>query len=73
MISTRLRPSAWRSTCGMRHSRGDPRTIGVLSYLTPLGSTLCLVASTGRPFTASLLLAAPMITGAAAMAARAGR
>jgi drug/metabolite transporter (DMT)-like permease len=53
--------------------RGDPRTIGVLSYLTPLGSTLCLVASTGRPFTVSLLLAALMITAAAAMAARAGR
>jgi drug/metabolite transporter (DMT)-like permease len=53
--------------------RGDPRMIGVLSYLTPLGSTLCLVATTGRAFTLSLLAAALMITAAAAMAARAGR
>ena len=53
--------------------RGDPRTIGVLSYLTPLGSTLCLVATTGRAFSAALLGAALMITAAAAMAARAGR
>ena len=53
--------------------RGDPRTIGVLSYLTPLGSSLCLVATTGRAFSANLLAAALMITAAAAMAARAGR
>jgi drug/metabolite transporter (DMT)-like permease len=53
--------------------RGDPRTIGVLSYLTPLGSTLCLIVTTGRAFSASLLAAALMITAAAALAARAGR
>ena len=31
--------------------RGDPAAIGILSYLTPLASTLLLVATTGRPLT----------------------
>lgn len=51
---------------------GDPRTIGVLSYLTPLGSTLALVLVSGRSFTGSLLLAAVLISGAAMLATRNG-
>lgn len=50
---------------------GDPRTIGVLSYLTPLASTLLLVMATGRGFSGGLLLAAVLITGAAMVALRA--
>lgn len=51
---------------------GDPRTIGVLGYLTPLGSTLVLVAVSGRGFSGSLLLAAVLISGAALIATRGG-
>lgn len=51
--------------------RGDPRTIGVLSYLTPLASTLLLILATGREFTSSIALAAAMIVGAAVVAVRA--
>lgn len=51
---------------------GDPRTIGVLSYLTPLGSTLALVLVSGRSFTGSLLLAAVLVSGAAMLATRQG-
>jgi len=50
---------------------GDPRTIGVLSYLTPLASTLLLVLATGRGFSGGLLLAAVLISGAAMLALRA--
>ena len=50
---------------------GDPRTIGVLSYLTPLASTLLLVLATGRGFSGGLLLAAVLISGAAMVALRA--
>ena len=50
---------------------GDPRTIGVLSYLTPLASTLLLVLATGRSFSGGLLLAAVLISGAAMLALRA--
>jgi drug/metabolite transporter (DMT)-like permease len=49
---------------------GDPRTIGVLSYLTPLASTALLIAVTGRAFTPSIMLAALMIVGAALLALR---
>jgi drug/metabolite transporter (DMT)-like permease len=51
---------------------GDPRRIGVLSYLTPLASTLLLALVSGRPFTLWLGLSALLIVGAAAvgMAAR---
>ena len=50
---------------------GDPRTIGVLSYLTPLASTALLIVMTGRAFTPSIGLAAAMIVGAALVAVRA--
>ncbi len=50
---------------------GDPRTLGVLSYLTPLASTALLVWTTGRPFTGSLGLAALLIVGSALVAVRA--
>jgi drug/metabolite transporter (DMT)-like permease len=45
--------------------RGDPSTIGILSYLTPLASTLLLVLTTGRPLTAWVAGAAVLIVGAA--------
>jgi drug/metabolite transporter (DMT)-like permease len=51
---------------------GDPRTIGVLSYLTPLASTTLLALVTGRPLTLTLGVAALMIVGAALLALRAG-
>ena len=51
--------------------RGDPRTIGVLSYLTPLASTALLIVATGRAFTPSIALAALLIVGAALVAVRA--
>jgi drug/metabolite transporter (DMT)-like permease len=50
---------------------GDPRTIGVLSYVTPLASTLLLIAVTGRAFTVWIGLAALLIVGAALLALRA--
>ncbi|MGE0073112.1 MAG: DMT family transporter [Thiomonas sp.] len=52
---------------------GDPRTIGVLSYLTPLASTLLLVLVTGRALTPWIGLAALLIIGAALLAMRADR
>jgi len=51
--------------------RGDPRQIGILSYLTPLASTALLLALTGRPLTASIGWAAAMIITAALLGARA--
>lgn len=42
---------------------GDPRTIGVLSYLTPLASTLLLIVLTGRALTVWIGLAALLIAG----------
>ncbi len=45
--------------------RGDPRRIGVLSYLTPLASTLLLIVTSGRPLTAAIGLATLLIVGAA--------
>jgi drug/metabolite transporter (DMT)-like permease len=44
---------------------GDPRQIGILSYLTPLASTLLLMAITGRALSWSIALAALLIIGAA--------
>jgi drug/metabolite transporter (DMT)-like permease len=52
--------------------QGDPRTIGVLSYLTPLLSTALLALPSGRPLTAWLALAAGLIVGAALLALKAG-
>jgi drug/metabolite transporter (DMT)-like permease len=44
---------------------GDPRQIGILSYLTPLASTLLLMTITGRALSWSIALAALLIIGAA--------
>lgn len=51
--------------------RGDPRRIGALAYLTPLLSTLVLVAVGAGAFTAVTLVAIVMIVGGAALGARA--
>ena len=52
--------------------RGDPVRIGILSYLTPLASTLLLVATTSRPLTAWVAAAAVLIVGAAIVGVRDG-
>ena len=49
---------------------GDPRQIGILSYLTPLASTALLVVVSGRGFSGSIALAAALIIGAAVLGAR---
>ena len=51
--------------------RGDPRRIGILSYLTPLLSTLLLVVTSGRTPTPWLLLATALVVGAAVLGMRA--
>ncbi len=53
--------------------RGDARQIGVLSFLTPLLSTLTLLWVRGEMPSASIGLAALMIVGAAVMATRPSR
>ena len=50
--------------------RGDARQIGVLSYLTPLGSTALLIVVSGRPWSWSIALAAALIIGAAVVSSR---
>ena len=50
--------------------RGDARQIGVLSFLTPLLSTLTLLALRGEWPNASVAIAAVMIIGAAVLATR---
>ncbi|MBL0920219.1 MAG: DMT family transporter [Hydrogenophaga sp.] len=50
--------------------RGDARQIGVLSFLTPLLSTLTLLALRGERPSASVVVAAVMIVGAAVVATR---
>jgi drug/metabolite transporter (DMT)-like permease len=50
---------------------GDPRQIGILSYLTPLSSTAVLMLTGAGPFNWSIALAAAMIVGAAILGARA--
>lgn len=55
----------------MALKRGDPRRIGVLSYLTPLASTVLLVLATGRGFTVWIVAAAVLIIGAAVVGMRA--
>jgi drug/metabolite transporter (DMT)-like permease len=45
--------------------RSDPRRVGLLSYLTPLASTLLLALTTGRTLTPSIGVAALLIVGAA--------
>jgi drug/metabolite transporter (DMT)-like permease len=44
---------------------GDPRRIGILSYLTPLASTLLLSVVSGRQLTPWIAAAAALIVGAA--------
>ncbi len=51
---------------------GDARQIGILSYLTPLASTVLLMVVTGRALTWSIALAATMIIGAALAGTRRG-
>ncbi|RQO54607.1 EamA family transporter [Variovorax sp. KBW07] len=55
----------------MALKRGDARRIGILSYLTPLGSTALLLLVTGRPLTWTIVLAAWLIVSAALMGTRA--
>ena len=50
---------------------GDPRQIGILSYLTPLLSTGLLMVVSDRPFSPTIALAAAMIIGAALIGTRA--
>jgi hypothetical protein len=47
----------------MALKRGDARQIGILSYLTPLGSTALLLLVSGRPLSWSIALAAGLIVG----------
>jgi drug/metabolite transporter (DMT)-like permease len=49
---------------------GDARQIGILSYLTPLGSTALLLLVSGRALSWSIGLAALMIMGAAVLGTR---
>ncbi|WP_427914400.1 DMT family transporter [Ramlibacter sp. MMS24-I3-19] len=51
---------------------GDPRQIGVLSYITPLASTLLLLLVSGRALTWSIALAAALIIVAAVVGTRTG-
>jgi drug/metabolite transporter (DMT)-like permease len=44
---------------------GDPRQIGILSYITPVASTLLLMLVTGRPLSWTLGAASALIIGAA--------
>ncbi len=52
---------------------GDPRHIGILSYITPLASTLILMLVSGRPLTWSIAAAAALIIGAAVLGTRRAR
>ena len=49
---------------------GDPRQIGILSYITPLASTALLVMFTGRSFSTGIVVAAVLIIGAAVVGTR---
>lgn len=50
---------------------GDARRIGILSYLTPLASTVLLVLATGRSVSGWIVAAAVLIIGAALAGVRA--
>lgn len=50
---------------------GDPRQIGILSYITPVMSTALLVLASGRALNWSMTAAVVMITAAAALGSRA--
>lgn len=49
---------------------GDARQIGILSYITPLASTVMLLVVSGRPLTTGIVTAAVMIIGAAIVGTR---
>ena len=51
--------------------KGDARSIGILSYITPLASTTLLLVATARPLSWSIGLATLLILGAAALGSRA--
>ena len=51
--------------------RGDPSLIGILSYITPLASTVLLLVVTQRPVTGWIVAAAALIVGAAVVGLRA--
>ena len=53
--------------------RGDARQIGVLSFITPLLSTLALLWLRGEWPSLSVVLAAALIIGAAVLGSRAGK
>ena len=50
---------------------GDPRQIGILSYLTPLGSTVLLMLVSDRDLSWNVALAGILIVGAAVLGTRA--
>ena len=52
--------------------RTDPRTVGLLAFLTPLLSTAMLLWSRGQTPSELLALATLLIVGAAVVGARAG-
>jgi drug/metabolite transporter (DMT)-like permease len=49
---------------------GDARSIGILSYITPLASTVLLMLATGRPVTLGIGSATLLILGAAVSGSR---
>ena len=49
---------------------GDARKIGILSYITPLASTVLLMVATGRPLTWGIGLATALILTAAILGSR---
>ena len=49
---------------------GDPRQIGILSYATPVASTVLLMFVSDRPLTGSIAIAALLIIGAAVLGTR---
>ncbi len=49
---------------------GDVRQIGILSYLTPLASTILLMLATQRALSSTIAIAAAMIIGAAMLGTR---
>ncbi|NQW94633.1 MAG: DMT family transporter [Polaromonas sp.] len=50
--------------------KGDARKIGILSYITPLASTVLLLFATGQPLTWGIGLATVLILGAALLGSR---
>ena len=51
--------------------KGDARSIGILSYITPLASTALLLLATGKSLSWSIGLATVLILGAAVLGSRA--